>query len=328
MRGAALTGSLLALLALATLPSSSGAAGFDIPAAVPPQFRSLVRERLHMPKPRGHGEYRFDIPAKQGFDLSVSAIGQIVVLEVIRGSQRASDHDRSSLRRGAFTAYVARGTVTPTRIEASFGDFGRVAVKFRPSGRIATSKPRRRCRGADHFTSRLGVFVGNVRFRGEDDYVSVRAHRAKGRIRSPLRLHCAFRFRPPPRRAARPVRELPSFAPTVLGAGHRQALSATELFAMQRGRRTLFLAVTEQSRGSIAEVRYALATAPNEAFTFNEELNHAVLDPPKPFHGEGIYAAAADGTASWSGSLSASFPGAPRLPLSGPEFKVNLSSGF
>ncbi len=328
MRRAALRCSLLALPALVLFPTASGASGLDIPSAVPPQFRSLVRERLHMAKPHGHGEYRFDLPTKQGYDLLVIAIGDVVVLEAIRASDKPSGPDKSPLRSGAVAAYVARGTVTPTRIEASFGDFGRVAVKFRPSGRIATSKRRRRCRGADHYTSRLGVFVGSVRFLGENHYVAVHAHRAKGRIRSPLQLHCAFRFPPPPRRAARPVRELPSFSPTILAAGHRQALSATELFSLQLGRRTLFLAVTEQSRGAMAEVRYAVAVAPNKDFSFNEELNHAVLDPPKPFRGKGVYTAATDGTTSWGGSLSVSFPGAPRLPLAGPEFDVELSTGF
>jgi len=328
MSKAALRCALLALLALALFPAASGASGIDIPSAVPPQFRALVRERLHTPKPHGHGEYRFDLPTKHGYDLSVIAIGDVVVVEAIRASDKPTGHDKSPLRSGAITAYVTRGTVTPTRIAASFGDFGRVAVRFRPSGRIATSKRRRRCRGADHYTSRLGVFVGNVRFRGENHYLAVRAHRVKGRIRSPLHLDCAFRFLPPSRRAARPVRELPSFAPTVLAAGHRQALSATELFALQLGRRTLFLAVTEQSRGSMAEVRYALAVAPNKDFSFNEELNHAILDPPKPFRGKGVYTAAPDGATSWGGSLSVSFPGAPRLPLSGPEFDVELSTGF
>jgi hypothetical protein len=328
MKGAALKAALLAPLALILLPSARGAVAFDIPAAVPPQIRSLVRERLHMPRPHGHGEYRFDLETKQDYDLSVIAIGRIVVLEVIRASERSSAHDESPLRSGAITAYVARGTVTPTRIEAKFGNLGRVAVRFRPSGRIASSKPRRRCRGADHFTSRLGVFVGNVRFRGENHYVSVRAHRAKGRIRTPLHLRCAFRLPPSPRRAARPVRELPNFTPTILGAGHRQALAATELFAFQFGKRTFVLAVTEQSRGSMAEVRYALATAPSRTLTFNETLNHAVLSPPAPFHGKGIYGAAPDGTKSWTGPLSVSFPGAPRLPLTGSDFEVDLASGF
>jgi len=328
MRGAVLKCSLLALLLLAMMPSASGAAGLDIPAAVPPQFRALVRERLHTPKPHGRGEYRFDIETEQHYDLSVIAIGNIVVLEVIRASDRAAIQDRSLKRGVAATAYVARGTVTPRRITASFGDLGRVAVRFRPSGRIATSKPRRHCRGTDHYTSHLGVFVGKVRFRGEDHYVSVRAHRAKGRVRTPLHLHCAFFLRPPRGRAARPVRDLPPFAPTVLAAGHRQALSASELLVFQFGKRTLFLAVTEESHGKVAKVRYAIATAPNRAFTFNEVLNHAVLDPPAPFHGKGIYSATADGVASWSGPLSVSYPDAPRLPFTGPEFKAELASGF
>jgi hypothetical protein len=317
----------LAALLLLAAPSACQASALDMPAAVPPQFRSLLRKQLHRPTPHGASEYRFDLGAK-GYDVSVIAIGDIVALEVIRASERSSPHDESPLHAGAITAYVTRGAVTPRRIAASFGNLGRVTVRFRPSGRIDTSKPRSHCRGADHFTSRLGVFVGNVRFQGENHYLSVRAHRAKGRIRSPLHLHCAFRFRPPPRRAARPIRELPSFSPAILTAGHREALSATESFALRLGKRTLFLAVTEQSRGSMAEVRYALATAPARIFSFNEALTHAVLAPPLPFHGKGIYAAAPDGTTSWGGPLSVSFPGDRRLPLTGPEFKAELATGF
>ena len=62
------------------------------------------------------------------------------------------------------TAYVAHGTATTHRIKASFGDFGAISVRFRPSGRVIKSRKGRGCRGPDRYTSRPGVFaVGDVR---------------------------------------------------------------------------------------------------------------------------------------------------------------------
>ncbi len=284
---------------------------------------------MHTPKPRGAAEYRFELKAQKGYRVFVVAEGDIVALEVIRAQDLAAAKKKTFLRSGAVTVYVARGTVTPNRIEASFGSLGRVAVRFRPSGQVAESKPRHHCRGADHFTSRFGVFVGRIHFSGEDRYLSLRAHRAKGRIRSPLHLHCSsFHIRRIEGRLSRPVRELPIFTPTVLAATQRHGVTAVEFLAFQVGSRTLLLAVNEQSHGTVAEVRYAISVAKTKAFTFNEALTSATLQPPKPFRGTGNYRAAADGTTSWTGSLSAAFPGAPRLPLTGPEFKTVLAAGF
>jgi hypothetical protein len=319
----------LAVAALAVVPATSMAGPLDIPAAVPPQFRALVRSRLHTPEPHSASESRFDLKTRQGYEVSVFGVGDVVAVEVIPSQDFASAHDGSPLHSAAVTAYVARGTVTPNRIEASFGDLGRIAVRFHPSGRISQSKPRRHCKGADRFTTRYGVFLGSVRFTGEDRYVSVHAHRAKGRIRTPRHLHCVSRhIRVPAKRDSRPVTGPSSFAPTILAALWRQALASTDFLSFQVDGRTLFLAVTEQSKGSMAEMRYALATAPSKDFVSDDALTSATVTPPPPFDGQGVYSAGPDGTKAWTGSLSASFPGAPRLPLTGPQFEVTLAAGF
>jgi hypothetical protein len=308
------------------------ASPLDIPAAAPPQFRALLRAKLHMPPPRHGFESRFDLKAQHGYTVTVVGEGDIVVVEV----SRPLAHGKGDLLEKLFgfkqavTAYVARGTVTQHRIAASFGEFGEVDVRFRPSGQVAESDRRRRCRGTDHFTSELGVFVGGVRFSGEERYVAVKSHRVKGRIRSPLHLNCSSR---PPRSfsssRARPVREQPSFTPTFLAATSRHAVSSLELITFRVGKTTLFAALNEESLGSMARMRYALATAPSaKAFASNDALTWATITPPAPFHGEGTYHAAGDGTTTWSGPLSVSFPGAPRLPLTGEGFKATLSSGF
>jgi hypothetical protein len=322
-------GAVLVAIGLLTLPSASMANALDIPAAVPPQFRALLRARLHMSPPRHGFESRLALKAQHGLELSVIGEGDIVTVEVTRPERRKSALERLLGIEQAVTAYVARGTVTPNRIAASFGKFGRVDVRFRPSGRAVGSHFGRRCKGADHFTSRFGVFVGGVRFSGENRYVAVRAHRAKGRVRSPLHLRCAQRrFQRPARSWARPIGQHPNSVRAFLTAGWRHAVSSTELLALRGRRTTLFLAISEESMGAMAEVRYGFATTPSKVFVVDDALTSATVEPPAPFIGKGIYHAEPDGTTSWAGSLAVSFPGAPRLPLASEQFEATLESSF
>ncbi len=322
------------VLAAACLPASPQAAtagALDIPAAVPAKFRAALRAHLRMPKPKPPRGFqaRFEIEAQHGYEISVIGEGDLVAVEVTRPAPGKSRLKRLLGIDRAPTAYVARGTVTPRRIAAKLGKFGRIDVRFRPSGRVARSKPRRRCRGADRFTSRLGVFVGGIRFSGEKHYVAVRAHRAKGRIRTPLRLRCGGpSFRPQARLRARPVREHPTFTPTSLAVSWRHGVAATEMIVFRARRATLFLASSEKSLGRMAVIRYGVAIAPSRLFEIDDALTSATITPPPPFHGKGVYSAAADGTTSWTGALSVSFAGAPRTPLTGPQFKAELSAGY
>jgi hypothetical protein len=324
----------LVVLGLCALPSLATAGALDIPAAAPPQFRALLRAKLQMPPPRHRFESSFDLKAQHGYTVTVVGEGDIVSVEVSRPLGHGKEDALEKLvgSRQAVTAYVARGTVTEHRIAASFGEFGKVDVRFRPTGRVVESGRRRRCRGADHFTSQLGVFVGGVRLSGEGHYFAVQSHRVKGRIRSPLQLHCASRSPHPfssSSSLARPVPEQPSFTPTFLIATWRHAVSSLELVTLRVGKTTLFAAINEESLGSVARMRFALTTAPaKKTFAHNEALTGATITPPEPFHGKGTYSAASDGTTTWTGPLSVSFPGAPRLRLTGEEFKATLTSGF
>ncbi len=324
---------VLLAVGICAVPAFATAGGLDFPAAAPPQFRALLREKLHMPPPHHKFESRFKLEAQHGYTVTVVGEGDIVALVV----SRPSSHGKESLiekllgSKRAETAYVTRGTVSERRITASFGKFGEVDVRFRPSGRIIDHGRRRGCRGADHFTSQLGVYVGGVRFSGEGHYVAVRSHRAKGMVRSPLHLECdsrsPHRFTSSSR--ARPVRGGPTFAPTVLAATSRHGVSALELLTLQIKKTTLFVSFDEESLGSMARIRFALTTGPSKkTFSFDDALTAAAITPPAPFHGKGNYRAAPDGTTAWTGSLSVSFPGAPRLPLTGEGFEATLESGF
>jgi hypothetical protein len=318
-----------ALVAFAAVlaPSTCAAGPLDIPAVVPPKFRPLVQAGLRSSKHRSspESESRFALKTRQGYEVDVIAVGDTVVLEVAKPRSDAS----TSLRHGrALTAYIAHGTVTPGRIEATFGRLGRVAVRFHPSERLMKSTPLHRCKSPG-FTRRLGVFTGTVRFTGESGYVAVRAHRAKGLVSSLIRHRCARRsFHSRAEQTSRQVGRLPKFTPTILAAFWRHAVSSTDFFSFKVGKETLYLAVSEESLGSMAEVRYGAVIASSKTFVSDDALTAATVKPPAPFHGKGSYAAAPDGTKSWTGSLSVSFPGEARFPLTGTQFKDVLATGF
>lgn len=318
-----------ALVAFAAVlaPSMCAAGPLDIPAVVPPKFRPMVRAELHSSKhkPRPESESRFALKTRQGYEVDVIAVGDTVVLEVAKPRSGAS----TSLRHGrALTAYIAHGTVAPGRIEATFGHFGRVAVRFHPSERLVKSTPLHRCKSPS-FARRFGLFTGTVRFTGEAHYVSVRAHRAKGLVSSPIRRGCASRsFRSGAGQMSRQVGRSPKLTPTILAAFWRHVVSSTDFFSFQVGNKTLYLAVSEESMGSMAEVRYGAVIAPSKTFVADDALTAATVEPPAPFHGKGSYAAAPDGTKSWTGPLSVSFPGEARFPLTGTQFKDVLATGF
>ena len=159
----------LAVFGLCFLPSFATADALDIPAAAPPQFRALLRAKLHLRAPRYGFESSFALKAQHGYTVTVVGEGDIVVVEV----SRPLPHGKRNLLeemlgfKQSVTAYVARGTVTEHRIAASFGKFGNIDVRFRPKRRVLESRRRRHCRRGDRSTGRLGVFVGGVRFSGE-----------------------------------------------------------------------------------------------------------------------------------------------------------------
>ena len=129
-----------------------------------------------------------------GYRVGVSTFGSAVFVEVWRG------------RRGhrTMTAYLARGVARPERLQATFGQFGKVKMRFRESRNRSWVGKRRTCRGANRFIKRRGVFRGNLRFKGEGGYVTVRVHRAKGAVVTTAP-KCLHRRGPRPRPGLRPL---------------------------------------------------------------------------------------------------------------------------
>jgi hypothetical protein len=286
----------LAALALAALPARAAAEPIVLPIPLPvesvPRLGALMREGEV--KSSSHGPFtpQLKLTTDEGYRVAVVGQGDAVIVEVGRPHGKA------------LTAYVARGTVTPGRIQASFGKLGRIAVRFRSSGRVKESAPLRYCNGESRYRSRLGVFSGDFRFRGEGGFVTVHVHRAKGEVRIPQRIHChPVHVGHREGWAIHPSENgLGSFEPSFLGAGWRHGVEAASFSALGLGGKVLYLALTEESEGPLAKLRLASVVGPARAFKFNDALTFARVSPPAPFKGSGTYRAAPDGSTTWTGS--------------------------
>lgn len=311
----------LALSASAVPPCSARGArqlGIHEGASVPPLLlppvppSRLLAEHGKAVAPAPFFRSGFVLEA-DGYKIGVSTFGSAVFLEVWQG------------RRGqrTMTAYLGRGVARPERLQATFGSLGRVEMRFRESRNRTWTKRRRTCRGANRFIKRRGTFRGNLRFRGEGGYVSLRVHRAKGAVvtQAPKCLR---------RRGRGPAPDFGFLAPeprSALLAVSREGVDSTGLLAMEGKRNTLFIATDEEARGRLAIVRVGVLRKESPIRT-DESLTAATVSPPAPFHGTGRYRAGPDGTATWSGDLTVNFPGAPRFPLTGPDFETFLEVPF
>jgi hypothetical protein len=252
------------------------------------------------------------------YEIDVGNLGQSVVLTVETGALE-------SLKHVAATSYVAHGTATESRLQASFGQFGELSMRFHPSPNRPWVKPGRNCSGLGRFLVRHGVWEGTLRFRGEDDYLSLDLRRVRGTVET-----IAPQCRQPSREGRSRSLIRPSPEPPlgrevpVLQARWRHGVRAAEFLGGSGREGSNFFAATQEARGRVAIFRAARAEGKTKAVTADHALTEARLSPPSPFHGSARYRAAADGSKTWAGSLFASFPGAPHYALTGEPFAPSL----
>jgi hypothetical protein len=308
---------LALLLAPATAAAGPFGFPFHLPAGIPPQLRTLVGARIDPGRSPASENPRFNLKTPNGYLVEVIGRGRDVAIETARPHGKA------------FTAYITRGTVTAGRLEASFGQLGKVAMRFQPARHGNPIKPRRRCHGRGQITNRRGVYVGSFRFKGENGYVAIDAHRAKGELESVPPSCEGRRLAGSSQRAIRPPQgghEGP--LPKILAASWRHAVNSAAFIAIGGFERTQFLALASQSEGRLAILHFAFASGPAKEFAIDNALTAAQVSPPAPFSGTGSYSAAPDGTTTWAGPLTVNFPGASKFPLSGPPFKAVVEAGF
>jgi hypothetical protein len=298
---------LVSLLGATDARAASGSA--VLPELLPPHLLTEVGKPV---PPQSVFRSGFTLSRSHGYEVKVFTLGTAIILEVLHGS-------RPNL---SATAYLARGVARPHRLQASFGGFGRISMRFRPVG--GGNGVKSLCRFGTRLSQRRGSYVGQLRFKGEDGYLSLDLHRAEGSIVTP-----AGRCRRRHLSQAQVEKALEAlFAPTSgLFAVSRAGVDTTSFLGLSRGHRTLFLASHEETRGKLAIFRFATAIA-SKGVRANEAVTAARVSPPAPFHGTGRYRAAPDGTTTWAGPLSVNFPGAPRSPLTGPSFETFLEVPF
>lgn len=289
---------------------------------------------------------------RDGFRFTVVAFGQTVALSVSNGRE---DLRHRLAGRSSTTTYLAHGKVTPSSIQASFGDRGRIALRFRPSGRELRASRHAGCRRPSHnLVARFGVFVGELRFRGEGGYTSAETHRVHG---GSVDLAALLACRPsanlpglgglsttpgPAAQGAEPGRggsgpsspavpTHPSHGPkrTTLLASLKLPLSRAVFEARITDEGSArFLAAEELTEGRVGILRLAGTSSPPATFSFDDTLANAAVAPPMPFSGQGVFQQGIAGGESWTGSLVVSFLGAPRVPLTGSSFTTRLTQSW
>jgi hypothetical protein len=288
--------------------------GMSAVAAAKPGY--FVKEKgLHL---------KLALPASKGYSASLETNGhrQVVL----------------SVSKGAFIGrYTALGKVTRKGIEADFGSFGQVSVRFRSKSRFhpqlipGLKLPpflRDHCKGRRSVVER-GIFRGNVRFTGEREFTQVRAHRLKGNVVRSYRRVCEDRS------PAAASKTKPHEEGTVIRA------------VAQRGGVLRFLLLAELSL-AVGDKGESLTTAigglrekvgrvaVSKALIFLDSFDSVEISPtgekplsvevtlPKPFEGTGSYLQEGKAPPAWSGSLGARLPGSGLVPLTGPEFEADL----
>jgi hypothetical protein len=239
----------------------------------------------------------------------------------------ASPRATVSVRRGhAWAEYDTRANVTSTRVVASFGRFGRIDLRFHPSGRVQRHR-QKNCDGSIAVLKRhLGVFTGAIRFRGEDGYTEASAARVKGSSGNPW-VGVGFDVSPacgpaPRRRGPRTVLLEAQTIP--LGRGF-SAFAETDHRVSAGRAQALFAAGTAERVGRVSIYRTAAVVGPSSDFVFDDgAFRSATVTPPPPFTGSATFARNPDGSTSWAGTLGVDLPGRESVALAGPEFESTL----
>lgn len=232
------------------------------------------------------------------------------------------------------TEYSTKGRVSSKRIEADFGELGRIDIeaRLRP-GRSYTSPPSKNCKGPATINV-PGSFRGTIEFAGEGDIPPFSVKR--GEIEFVRRFKRVCKQHQPASGQGEKVRE------RKVDVGLLEAFSEVEgrttffgalNFAPQRNpTRSLGFLVAgafERSEGVLIE-RSVLTFFGRESFKVSERGKKPVtvrVKSPEPLTGRALYSHRPGSQPRWSGNLAVDLPGAKPIPLAGPEFEAAFCRG-
>jgi hypothetical protein len=282
--------------------------------------------------------------AKPGYVVKPKILRLIVPLPAGNGyfaSIETEGHRKVSLRvtKGSFFAtYTALGRVTRKGIEADFGDFGRVSLRFEPKSRFTPKgvfagipipdSLRRECKGKKSI-GESGLFQGSVKFEGERDYTRIAARRLKGKV---------------VRRYKRVCERRPGASASKDKLRHEGVFysSQSQRFGVTRflvGVESTFAFDDEAFANTIAfagEKRKDGRVGVDKILLVLEELDSIEISPPRerpltaelklprPFEGTASYLREGKAPATWTGDFGLRLPGSGLISLAGPEFEAEI----
>jgi len=262
----------------------------------------------------------FELRGSNGFTVRVERKGPVVRLSAI--NQRVA-------------ARYTRVAAVPRKrgIDARFRELGRVSVRFRRNGpKQILRRPRSGC-----YEARTpGVFVGRIHFEGEEGFTQVDARRARGTLLA-RRGSCDTFYRASGLKAT-----ASGLVPTEVGLhahnvgeewpwvkfecsqGPGSDLAPPK--AIDPEERYFFASVSQRYYGIFIDRLVAARSREPSSFTYNNALTEASVVPPAPFAGEATLTREERRfRGPWTGTLTASFPGAANVALAGPDFQGSMS---
>jgi hypothetical protein len=265
------------------------------------------------------------LPASNGYFATIQA----------QGPRKVS----LSLSKGGMSAtYLARGRVSRKGIEADFGEFGQVSLRFKPESRFTPRGPfaglpvpvplRESCKGKSS-EGEKGVFLGKVRFEGERGYTRIDTHRLRGRVVRRYERVCKAAVDPFADKFK--VREeVVFFGAKAQGAGVQRFVSGMEM-TVSVGGQELAIAVLKGSErkrvGHVGVTKAGFVIGESDTIDFSPAGKQPVTGlamPEKPFEGTASYLGEGKAPPTWSGTLAVRLPGSGLVPLAGPEFEAEI----
>jgi hypothetical protein len=253
----------------------------------------------------------FRVEATNGYRASIEAFKRIHPRRQAKISVFLNDREGF-----AGSGYSTHGRFTKRRITARLGEFGRINLHFGHRRRAATSQASKapQSRGEAGASSKVRFCIiglsgsrravhGRIRFRGEDGFARIHANAARGFV-GEGDVTCSG------------GRSIPG---TVLTAKSGSLRFDAATYSRDPG--PYLYASEHQTVGRVHIWRAAGSFDAGDVFTFDSALTSAHVDPVgAPFAGSADFAA----PDQWTGDLSVSFPGAPDVPLTGPDFTARL----
>jgi hypothetical protein len=219
--------------------------------------------------------------------------------------------------------YSAPADLEGEGIRANLGAFGKINVKWHPTGRVG--KLAIRCRGyRSHLYVAEGTYQGTVRILGEGGFTRARATRVAGRTGWYHFGSCIGTTRegfPGPG-----VLLEASIFKSRLPKDSYRYLSVVQ---NRPHGQVSYLAGAGERRGrlSIDLLAYALGRA--RTLSFDSRLDTGAIIPPAPFSGTGMFERLErHRPGRWRGDLAVDFPGREDVPLAGKDFGATFIHGF